>query len=486
MNSAIRFFYKALFPSWNLYMLGRSQVIAGVDVGTDYVRVVIARRYLRSTTQLQHSLEILGYGSTKSQGIRRGIVVHAPSIAKSIKKAISDAEQHTKSELSSVSVSISGQHVKCIQSHGIGPIRYNQVTPADVEQVMESAQAVVIPHDREILHALPKEFLVDEEGSILNPVGRVGVRLEARINIITCAANNAKSLMSGINQAGFSVSDIVCSALASSCILLTEREKEEGVIFIDIGSGTTDIALFQRGTLLSAQVLGIGSNNITNDLASCIGTSLFEAEQIKKNKGGAIVPEQTTAMVPVPLLASGEISAIPLVNINYVINKRVQDIFYEVEKIISNSFLVRTPNLKVVITGGGSFLHGMKEVAQGIVRLPVCTRYLEKSGAIPKENLFTNQDKLDSKVANGNFVNNNLNSGYKSSSVITEQNLLMGHDNTKLPTNDNTSERSLFAVALGLLHYDSQRLKSKTVQNHTQPLMKRVSNTVGNWFSEHF
>ncbi|MDO9264362.1 MAG: cell division protein FtsA, partial [Desulfosalsimonadaceae bacterium] len=277
-------------------MKNQEEIIVGLDIGTTKICAVVAE--LSGET-----INIIGIGTHPSLGLRKGVVVNIESTVDSINKAVKEAEMMAGCEISSVYAGIAGGHITGFNSNGIIAIKGNEITQADVDRVVEAATAVAIPMDREVIHVLPQEFIVDGEPGILNPVGMAGVRLEARIHIVTGAVTSVQNIIKCGHKAGLDICDIILEPIASSEAVMTKEEKEVGTAIIDIGGGTTDLAVFANNNIKHTFVLSLGGNNMTNDISVGLRTPLAEAEKIKLKYGtcvaGKVKNEETIEIADV-------------------------------------------------------------------------------------------------------------------------------------------------------------------------------------------
>ena len=266
--------------------MATEELIVGLDIGTTKVCAIIG------TFNETGSLEIIGVGTTPSRGLRRGVVINIESTVKSIQNAIESAELMSGREVHGVTTGIAGGHIEGINSRGVVAVtgRDREISKEDVDRVIDAAKAIVIPMDREVLHVIPQEFIVDQQGGIKNPVGMVGVRLEAEAHIITGAVTSAQNIVKCVNRAGFKVNDIVLEPLASSKAVLTGDERELGVLLIDLGGGTTDVLVHIEGAPYHTEVLSIGGEQVTSDLSIMLKAPLEVAEKVKKEHGCCYVP----------------------------------------------------------------------------------------------------------------------------------------------------------------------------------------------------
>jgi cell division protein FtsA len=265
----------------NLLMAPKPNLIVGLDIGTQSTKVVVAEVFPDS------KVNVLGVGTSPSRGLRKGVVINIEATVEAISKAISQAETMAGCQISAVFASISGSHIAGFNSHGIVGVKSKEVSHLDVEKVIEAAKAVAIPLDREILHVLPQEFIIDEQDGIKDPIGISGVRLEARVHIVTGAVASAQNIVKCANRCGLTVRDIVLSSVAAGRAVLSPEEQELGVCLIDIGGGTTDLIVFHAGAVKHTSVISVGGNHITNDIAAGLRTPIAAAEEIKCRYGAA-------------------------------------------------------------------------------------------------------------------------------------------------------------------------------------------------------
>ncbi|MCK5237479.1 MAG: cell division protein FtsA, partial [Deltaproteobacteria bacterium] len=262
-------------------MAKRDNIVVGLDVGTTKVCAIVGE-------QTSDGLEIIGIGSHPSKGLRKGVVVNIESTVQSIKKAIEEAELMAGCDISKVYAGISGGHIRAFNSHGVIAVKDGEITKSDVDRAIEAAQAVAIPPDREVIHVIPQEFIIDDQEGIHEPLGMNGIRLEVKVHIVTAAITSAQNIIKCANKAGLDVVDIALQQIASSEAVLNDDERDLGVAMIDIGGGTTDIAIFQGGAIKYTTVISLGGNQITGDIAIGLRTPTGEAEKIKKKYGCAI------------------------------------------------------------------------------------------------------------------------------------------------------------------------------------------------------
>src|SRR5690606_378999 len=261
-------------------MARKENLIVGLDIGTTKIGVVVAE-------QTDDGVDVVGIGTHPSRGLRKGVVVDIDATVESIKHAVEEAELMGDCEITSVYAGIAGGHIRGFNSHGAVAVRDREVSEGDIRRVIDAAKAVAIPMDREVIHVIPQEFVVDDQDGIREPLGMSGVRLEARIHIVTAAVTSAQNSVKCANKAGLNVVDIVLEPLASAEAVLTRDERELGVCLIDIGGGTTDLAVFADGAITHTSVLALGGNHISNDIAVGLRTPFEDAERIKKKFGVA-------------------------------------------------------------------------------------------------------------------------------------------------------------------------------------------------------
>ncbi len=340
-------------------------MIVGLDIGTTKIGVIV-------TQPTENGLDVVGLGTHPSHGLRKGVVVNIDATVDSIKHAVEEAELMADTEITSVYAGIAGSHIQGINSHGVVAVKDREVRASDVTRVIDAAKAVAIPMDREVLHVIPQEFIVDDQDGILEPLGMSGVRLEANVHIVTAAVTSAQNIVKCANKAGLNVIDIVLEPLASAEAALSDDERSLGVCLIDIGGGTTDIAVFADGSIKHTSVLGLGGFHVSNDIAIGLRTPFDEAERIKKKFGVA------TAR----FLASDDIISVPSVGgrrprevsrkiLSEIIEPRVDEILSLARQVLVKEGLEEQIPSGVVLTGGCSSLAGLAELAEEIFEAPV-------------------------------------------------------------------------------------------------------------------
>lgn len=341
-------------------------IITGLDIGTSKVVALIGEVTVNGT------IEIIGIGRHPSRGLKRGVVVDIEATVNSIQRAVQEAELMAGCEVRTVYTGIAGSHIRSLNSHGIVAIRDKEVSQADIERVIDAAKAVVVPADQKILHILPQEFIIDNQGSIREPVGMAGVRLEARVHIVTGAVSAAQNIAKCVRRCGLEVSDIILEQLASSHAVLTDDEKELGVCLVDIGGGTTDIAIFSEGAIQHTAVIPIAGDQVTNDIAMALRTPTKSAEIIKLNYGCAMA-ELANASQMVDVLSVNErpgrkISAKALAD---VISARYEELFSLIRNELRRSGFDDLVAAGIVLTGGASNVNGAIELAEMCFEMPV-------------------------------------------------------------------------------------------------------------------
>ncbi len=346
-------------------MTKRNDLLVGLDVGTTKICAVVAER-------TENGAEIVGIGTHPSHGLRKGVVVDIDSTVRSIKHAVEEAEMMADCEITSVYAGIAGGHIRAFNSHGVVAVKNGEVGDHDIRRVIDAAKAVAIPMDREVIHVIPQEFMIDDQDGIREPLGMHGVRLEANVHIVSAAVTSAQNIVKCANQAGLNVSDIVLEPLASAKAVLGEDERELGVCMIDIGGGTTDIAVFQSGSIKSTAVLGLGGFHLSNDIAVGLRTPFDEAERIKKKFGVASARYLSSDDVLTVSSVGGrrprEISRKILCEI---IEPRVEEILSLARSEILKAGATDQMPSGVVLTGGASALDGLPELAEEIFEAPV-------------------------------------------------------------------------------------------------------------------
>jgi cell division protein FtsA len=343
----------------------RDELVVGLDIGTTKIAAIVGEVTDEGT------IDIIGVGTAPSRGLRKGVVVNIDATVQSIERAIEEAEHMAGCEISTVFAGIAGGHIKGLNSHGTVAVKDKEVRDGDVARVIESAKAVAIPMDREIIHVLPQEYIVDEQDGIREPLGMSGVRLEAKVHIVTASVTSAQNVVKCCNRCGLQVADIVLEPLASAEAVLHDDEKELGVALIDVGGGTTDIAVFADGAIVHTAVLPLGGNHLTNDIAVGLRAPLEAAEKIKQRWGCAIPSMlQPGETVEVPSVGGRAPRLVPREELVSVIMPRVEEIFDQVKKELARAGFEDMLASGVVLTGGSTVLEGMAELAEEVLGMP--------------------------------------------------------------------------------------------------------------------
>jgi cell division protein FtsA len=343
----------------------QDNLIVGLDVGTTKICAIVGN-------VTDEGLEIVGIGSCPSKGMRKGVVINIESTVSAIKKAIQEAELMAGCEIRSVFAGIAGGHIKSFNSQGVIAVKDREVAQEDIRRVIDAAKAIAIPMDREVVHILPQEYIIDDQDGIKEPLGMRGVRLEAKVHIVTGAVASAQNIIKCCNGAGVDVADIVLEQLASSESVLTPEEMELGVAILDIGGGTTDIAIFADGSIRHSAVLSLGGNHLTNDIAVGLRTPMAEAEKIKREYGcalGSMVGKNET--IEVPSVGGREPRTLSRQLLTEILEPRVEEIFTLADQEIRHSGYGDIIASGIVLTGGTSILPGMPEMAEQVFNLPV-------------------------------------------------------------------------------------------------------------------
>ncbi|MDP2863980.1 MAG: cell division protein FtsA, partial [Desulfobacterales bacterium] len=342
----------------------RENIVVGLDIGTTKICAVVGE-------VTDKEINIIGIGTHPSIGLRKGVVVNIESTVDSIKKAVEEAELMAGCEISSVYAGIAGGHITGFNSRGIVGIKGPEVTQQDVERVIDAARAVAIPMDREVIHVLPQEYIVDEQAGIQDPIGMAGVRLEAKIHIVTGAVTSAHNIVKCANRSGLDVCDIVLEALASGEAVLTNEEKELGTVLLDLGGGTTDLAVFSGKNIKHAFVLALGGNNLTNDIAVGLRASLPEAEKIKIKYGSCVAKNiGSDEIIEVPGMGGRTPRKLSRQILGEILEPRMEEIFTLIKREIYRAEMENQIPSGIVLTGGSALLNDVTEMAESVFNLP--------------------------------------------------------------------------------------------------------------------
>jgi cell division protein FtsA len=349
-------------------MPGKSEkeLIVGLDIGTSKVVAIVGE------VQDDGELEVIGFGSHPSRGLKRGVVVNIEATVNSIQRAVEEAELMAGCEIQSVYTGIAGSHVRSLNSHGIVAIRDREVGRSDVERVIDAARAVAIPADQRILHVLPQEFIIDGQEGIRDPIGMSGVRLEARVHMVTGAASAAQNIVKCVQRCGLEVEDIVLEQLASSHAVLTDDEKELGAALVDIGGGTTDIAVFHDGAIKHTAVIPIAGDQVTNDIAISLRTPTQYAEEIKIKYACALSQlANTDETIEVPSVGDRPPRRLARQTLGEVVEPRNEELFTLISNELRRSGFEEMIAAGIVITGGSSKMEGAVDLAEEVFHMPV-------------------------------------------------------------------------------------------------------------------
>ncbi len=352
-------------------------LIVGLDIGTSKVVAVVAELLPDGR------FEVIGMGQSDSKGMKKGVVVNIDATVDSIQRALEEAELMADCKITHVYTGIAGSHIRSFSSSGMVAIKDKEVTSTDVARVMETAKAVNIPTDQQVLHVLPQEFIVDGQEDVREPLGMSGVRLEVRVHIVTGAVSAAQNIIKCVRRCGLEVLEVMLQPLASSHSVLTPDEKDLGVVLVDIGGGTTDIAIFTGGAIRHTAVIPIAGDQITSDIAMALRTPTSDAEEIKLRFGNAKqVLANPTEMIEVPGLGDRGPRSLSKQALAAVIEPRVEELFSLVQQVVRESGYEELLSSGVVITGGTSLLPGMVELGEDIFLKPVRVGLPDYSGAL--------------------------------------------------------------------------------------------------------
>jgi cell division protein FtsA len=346
-------------------MAKREELIVGLDIGTTKIAAIVGE-------VSEEGIDIIGIGTHHSRGLRKGVVTHIDNTVASIRRAVEEAELMAGCEISSVYAGIAGGHIRGFNSHGIVAVKDGEVRSTDIARVIDAAKAVAIPMDREIIHVLAQDFVVDSQDGIKEPLGMSGVRLETKVHIVTAAVTSAQNIIKCCHRCGLQVADLVLQPLASAEAVLHADEKELGVALVDVGGGTMDLTIFCDGSIVHTSVIPIGGNHLTNDIAVGLRTPYAEAEKIKQRWGCAMTsmvdPEE---LIEVPSVGGRAPRRLSRRILCEIIEPRVEEMFQLVHREIEKTGYEELLASGAVITGGTTIMEGMPEMAEEIVCLPV-------------------------------------------------------------------------------------------------------------------
>lgn len=346
-------------------MSKKDPLVVGLDIGTTKICTVVGE-------MADGQVNIIGLGTHPSKGLRKGVVINIESTVQSIKKAVEEAELMAGVHLTSVYVGISGGHIKGINSHGVIAVKNKEIAPNDVKRVIDAASAVAIPMDREVIHIIPQEFIVDDQDGIRDPVGMSGVRLEGRVHIVTGAITSAQNIIKCANRAGLDVDDIVLEQLGSSEAVLTPEERELGAAIIDIGGGTTDLVIFSNGSIKHTAVFSLAGSHITNDLSMGLRTPVEEAEKIKIRYGCALTAlVHRDETIEVPSVGGRKPRVLSRQTLAEIVEPRVEEILTLVHNEMIRTGYGNLIASGIILTGGSALLEGIPELAEQVFNMPV-------------------------------------------------------------------------------------------------------------------
>lgn len=342
------------------------RMLVGLDIGTSKIVAIVG--------EVNHGgeIEIVGLGSHPSRGLKKGVVVNIESTVQSIKRAIEEAELMAGCTIHSVYAGIAGSHIHSINSHGIVAVRDREVTKTDIERVIDAAQAVAIPQDQRIIHVLPQEYVVDNQEGIKEPIGMSGVRLEAKVHLVTGAVNAAQNIERCVERCNLHIDDIILEQLASSYAVLTDDERELGVCLVDIGGGTTDIAIFTDGAIRHTAVIPIAGDQVTNDIAMAFRTPTQHAEKIKTKYACALTQlAKPDEMIKVPSVGDRPARDLSRQALAEVVEPRYDELFTLIQAELRRSGFEDLVGAGIVLTGGTAKMEGVVELAEEIFHMPV-------------------------------------------------------------------------------------------------------------------
>ena len=343
-----------------------SNLIVGVDIGTSKVLAIVGE------VGADGQLEVIGVGHHPARGLRKGVVANIESTVQSIQRAVEEAELMADCQIYSVFTGIAGAHINSFNSHGVVAVKDNEVTTSDIERVIEAAKAIAIPNDQRILHVLPQDFIIDGLDGICEPVGMSGVRMEAKVHMITGAVSAAQNIVKCIRRCGLEVDEIIIEQIASSESVLTEDERQHGVCMIDIGGGTTDIAIFTDGAIRHTAVIPIAGDQVTNDIAIAFHTPTPAAEELKKTYGCTLVQMvDESQMIETPSIGGRPPRTLSRQNLAEIIEPRLEELLLLVQAELRRSGFEELLGSGIVFTGGSSRIEGMMELAEEVFHLPV-------------------------------------------------------------------------------------------------------------------
>jgi cell division protein FtsA len=346
-------------------MAKREELVVGLDIGTTKIAAIVGEI-------TEEGVDIIGIGTHPSTGLKKGVVVNIDATVQSIQRAVEEAEHMAGVEITQVYAGIAGAHIKSLNSQGVWAVKDKEVKESDIASVLEQAKAINIPQDREIIHVLPQEYTIDHQDGIKEPLGMSGVRLEAKVHLVTASVSSAQNIVKCCHRCGLQVSDVVLEPLASAEAVLHDDEKELGVALIDIGGGTTDLAVFTDGAIVHTSVLAVGGHQLTADIAYGLRSPHSEAERIKHKHGCAMVAMVgDDEVMEVPSVGGRPARSLRRQSLCAVIEPRVEEIFTLVKRELERNGFEERLASGAVITGGSTILEGMPELAEEVLGMPV-------------------------------------------------------------------------------------------------------------------
>ncbi len=357
--------------------MSKSELIVGLDIGTTKICAVVGE------LSDDGIIEIIGIGTCPSTGLRKGVVVNIEQTVQSVRKALDEAELMAGCEIHAVYVGIAGSHINSINSHGVIAVKGGEVTPRDIERALDAARAVAIPADREVIHILPQEYIIDDQRGIADPLGMAGVRLEVKVHIVTGAVSSAQNIVRSCHRSNLEVADIALESLASAQAVLTEEEREIGVALVDLGGGTTDIAIFANDAIKHTAVLALGGQNLTNDIAFGLRTPMAAAEKIKVKYGCALTDlVRHNEVIEVPSVGGRQARRLSRQVLSEICEPRMEEILYLVDQTLIRSGYKDMIGAGIVLTGGTALIEGCQELGEQIFGLPTRIGYPRHVGGL--------------------------------------------------------------------------------------------------------
>lgn len=404
------------------------RIITSIDIGTTKISVLIAR-VIDNT-----HIDIIGVGKAPSLGLKKGVVVDIAKTIQAIKAAVGEAELMAGLSVETAYIGISGGHIKSLNSDGVVPISKGSIRAFDVMAVLAAAKAISIAEDQQIIHVLPQYFIIDSRDQVFDPIGMHGIRLEVQAHIITGAVASVQNLIKCCQAAGVEVADIILEQLASAAAVLSHDEKELGVAVLDIGGGTSDLAIYQNGSIRHTKVIPIAGNHFTHDIAVGLRTTIAEAERIKKQYATVVqLPDWSDELIEIDLIQGNQKQIVQKSDLTRILQPRAEEIFMIVQEELAKRKLYHFITTGLVLTGGGSLLHGMQELAESLFKIPVRIGYPSKEFALPE-----------------------------------------------------SLQSPMYATGYGLLLYVMQRAHKSTIDSLEGPLVKRVFERMKLWVSDFF